>query len=84
MCLVFLSIFFKSYREYKLFERQEKELKEEVMLAQKRLKSDERYLNLIKNDPQFVEWVARRRYGFVRDSDIVFKFEQPSKKIIHP
>jgi len=81
MCLIFLSVFFKSHREYKLFKRQEEYLKEEVDLAQKRLRAEERYLNLIKNDPHFIEWVARRRFGFVRNDDIVFKFETSLKDI---
>lgn len=81
MCLIFLSVFFKSYREYKLFKRQEEYLNEELSLAQKGLRTQERYLNLIKNDPNFIEWVARRRFGFVRSDDIVFKFETSSKDI---
>lgn len=30
------------------------------------------YLRRIRNDPQFVEWLARTRYGFSRPGDVIY------------
>lgn len=47
--------------------------------ARARLVAQERHLDLLRRDPRAVEQVIRRKLGYLRDGEFVFRFEDPPR-----
>jgi cell division protein FtsB len=45
--------------------------------ARRRLAEQEKYLEALRRDPELVERVIRRKLGYVRSSEFVFRFDDP-------
>ena len=64
----------KAHRESKIFKQNEKNLEEALGRAQKERNMREEYLKRFREDPEFVEWVARQRIGYASSDEIIFRF----------
>ena len=53
----------------------EKQGRERLAVAQQRLAEQERTLERLRTDPEFVEMVIRRRLGYARGDERIFRFE---------
>ena len=49
---------------------------ERLVVAQSRLDDQQRMLVRLENDPGFVEMVIRRRLGYVKPNELIFRFEK--------
>lgn len=73
--LIFGTVWMQAYRELKAFKSKGVALAAELAQLRKHLESKEKYLRRLNEDPQYFEWVARRRLGYVYSDEIVFRFE---------
>lgn len=46
--------------------------------ARDRLAAQEKYLERLRRDPELVERVIRRKLGYVRGQEFVFRFDEPT------
>ena len=80
--LLFLSLaagsgifFLQTRREYKLLLKSEAESRQQLAEAQLKLREQEKILERLRNDPSFVEMVIRRRLGYAKPDEMIFRFE---------
>jgi len=80
--LLFLSIslasavfFFRTRREYLLLLKSEVESRQQLAEVQFKLQEQERILQRLRNDPAYVELVIRRRLGYAKPDEMIFRFE---------
>lgn len=70
------SIFFlQTRREYRQLVNAEVDSKRQLAEAQLKLREQERILERLRNDPAFVEMVIRRRLGYAKPDEMIFRFE---------
>jgi len=74
-----IAVLLRPYREYRVYQMKEQDYIEKVKTAEIRLENRKEYLELIQNDPDFLEHVVRERLGYVRDNEQVFRFETPKE-----
>jgi len=67
--------FLQSYQELTNLRAQEAESRRRLADAEERLKEQERYLAQLSNDPIFVENVIRKKLGYARPSEVIFRFQ---------
>lgn len=78
LCLVTAStvaLLLRPYREYQVYKMREQAYAERVEAARVELKQREEYLQLVLNDPEFLERVVRERLGYVRENEQIFRFD---------
>ena len=80
--LLFLSLaagagvfFLQTRREYNQLLLAEAESRRELAEAQQKLHEQERILERLRNDPAFVEMAIRRRLGYAKPDEMIFRFE---------
>ena len=49
---------------------------ERLIVAESRLREQQRILERLEKDPTFVETAIRRRLGYVKPDELIFRFEQ--------
>ncbi len=79
LCLVvvcFTVIILHTYREYQSFKNREQVFQERLLDARADLQARESYLRLFRNDPEFLERVVRRKLGYARPDEIIFRFDR--------
>jgi cell division protein FtsB len=70
------SIFFlQTRREYQLLLLSEAQSRRRLLEAQQKLREQERILERLRNDPAYVEMVIRRRLGYAKPDEMIFRFE---------
>ena len=67
--------FFRTYQEYAQFERLEAESRQRLAQAQQRLKEQERVLERLRTDPDYVAKVIRQQLRYAKPSELIFRFE---------
>lgn len=67
--------FLEMHRELTLLRAQETAHREKLAEAQARLKAQEKYLADLRSDPRVVEEVIRKKLGYVRQEEFIFRFE---------
>lgn len=65
----------QAHGEYSRLLRIEAASRQRLAAAEARLKEQERILDRLRNDPSYVEKVIRRRLGYVKSDEFVFRFE---------
>jgi cell division protein FtsB len=55
---------------------QEMESRQRLQLAQQELKEQERMLAQLRGDPQYVESMIRRKLGYAKQGETVFRFRE--------
>jgi cell division protein FtsB len=80
--LLFLSLaagagvfFLQTRREYNQLILAEAESRRQLTAAQEKLREQERILDRLRNDPSFVEMSIRRRLGYAKPDEMIFRFE---------
>jgi cell division protein DivIC len=81
--LLFLSLaagsgvfFWQTRQEYNQLLTAEARMKTRLAEAQHKLTEQERILERLRTDPAYVEMVIRRRLGYAKPEEKVFRFEQ--------
>ena len=49
---------------------------ERLLVAEARLQEQQKTLQRLENDPKFVETLVRRRLGYVKPDELIFRFEK--------
>jgi cell division protein DivIC len=80
--LLFLSLaagagvfFLQTRREYNQLLLAEAQSRRQLVEAQQKLHEQERILDRLRNDPAFVEMAIRRRLGYAKPNEMIFRFE---------
>lgn len=71
--------FLEMNRELTLLRAQEAALEKRLADARAKLDVQEKYLNQLRSDPKVVEQIIRRKLGYVRSQEFVFRFEEPNR-----
>lgn len=72
--------FLQVHRELTALRAQEAENRRRLAAAEARLKEQQEYLARLQQDPALVERVIRRKLGYARPEEFVFRFEEPARK----
>lgn len=75
-----ITFFVQMQRELKALRAQEAANQKRLNEAEAKLKEQETYLYRLKNDPSLVEQLIRRKLGYVRGEEFVFRFEDETAK----
>lgn len=67
--------FLELYRDLNLMRAQENHNRRKLAEAQAKLAEQQQYLDRLRNDPALIEEVIRRKLGYVRDQEFIFRFE---------
>lgn len=67
--------FLQTRREYKMLMTAEAQSRQRLDEVQEKLREQERILDRLRNDPAYVEMVIRRRLGYAKPDEMVFRFE---------
>jgi len=73
------SLWLRTYREFQTFQRKEARLEEELAQARQKFERKEAYLTKLLEDEAFLERVARRRLGYARPDELIFRFSEPDE-----
>ena len=81
--LLFLSVgagstvfFWQTRQEYNQLKSIEAATQRRLNEAQERLNDQECTLQRLRNDPAYVEMIIRRRLGYAKPDEFIFRFEQ--------
>lgn len=75
---VFLSVLLgQTYREYINIKSREQHYEKTLAETEAELKEKEETLHRLRHDPVFVERVIRKRLGYAKPGELVFRFEEP-------
>ena len=67
--------FWQTRQEYSRLLALEAQSKQRLSEAQERLREQEQVLTRLRNDPAYVEMVIRRRLGYAKPDETIFRFE---------
>ena len=67
--------FVRAWQDYQLLRAQETTMATRLAKAEAQLKDQERVLQRLRTDPAYVERVIRRKLGYARADEFVFRFE---------
>jgi cell division protein FtsB len=66
---------FRTYQEYTQLERLEAESRQRVVQARQKLEEQQRVLDRLQHDPDYVEKVIRQQLRYAKPSELIFRFE---------
>ena len=69
------ALFLDARAEYNQLKQAEASSQRHLAAAQARLAEQERILQRLRTDPDFVEKVIRQRLGYTKPGDYIFRFE---------
>lgn len=72
--------FLQMHRELTALRVQEAENRERLAAAETRLREQREYLERLQRDPALVERVIRRKLGYARPEEFVFRFEESTPR----
>ena len=75
MALAAGSWFLEAQAEYRQLKQTEASNRQLLADAKARLQEQERILQRLRTDPAFVEKVIRKRLGYARPGEVIFRFE---------
>ncbi|HEU5078347.1 MAG TPA: septum formation initiator family protein [Opitutaceae bacterium] len=67
--------FWQTRQEYDRLLAREASSKQRLAEAEQKLKEQEKILDRLRNDPNYVELVIRRRLGYSKPDEYIFRFE---------
>lgn len=67
--------FFRTYQEYTQLQRLEAASRQRLTQAEQRLKEQERVLERLRTDPEYVAKVIRQQLRYAKPSELIFRFE---------
>lgn len=71
--------FLEMNRELTQLRSHERAYQRQLAEARAKLEAQEKYLDQLRNDPKVVEQVIRKKLGYVRAQEVVFRFEEPNR-----
>lgn len=72
--------FLRTHREYRTHKQSESALRVELANLKSEQSANREYLDLILNDPVFLERVVRSKLGYARPSETIFHFDNGSRR----
>lgn len=66
--------FLELYRDLSLLRAQEANNRRKLVEAQAKLAEQQRYLERLRHDPALLEEVIRKKLGYVREGEFIFRF----------
>lgn len=67
--------FWQTRREYDRLLAIERKSKQRLTEAEQKLREQEKVLERLRSDPAYVEMVIRRRLGYAKPDEYIFRFE---------
>lgn len=67
--------FWQTRAEYNRLKDMEAASRSRLALAEERLRDQQRMLERLRSDPAYVEMVIRRRLGYAKPDEFIFRFE---------
>ncbi len=67
--------FWQTRAEYNQLKDMEAASRARLALAEERLRDQQRMLDRLRSDPAYVEMVIRRRMGYAKPDEFIFRFE---------
>lgn len=67
--------FFRTYQEYAQLQRLEAESRQRLAQAEQRLNEQERVLERLRTDPDYVARIIRQQLRYAKPSELIFRFE---------
>lgn len=71
--------FLELYRDLSLLRAQEANNRRKLVEAQAKLAEQQRYLERLRHDPALVEEVIRKKLGYVREGEFIFRFPEDKR-----
>ncbi len=68
--------FMQTYQELANLQTQESETRQKLQVAEQDLREQLRMLDQLRSDPQFVESMIRRKLGYAKQGETVFRFRE--------
>jgi cell division protein FtsB len=68
--------FFQTHQEYTQLQRVETDTRQRIAQAEQRMKEQERVLERLRSDPDFVKKIIRQQLRYAKPSELIFRFEQ--------
>jgi len=68
--------FVQTHQELDNLKAQQNEAQQRLTMAERELRDQERTLDQLRTDPQFVETMIRRKLGYARSGELVFRFRE--------
>ncbi|HEY0946650.1 MAG TPA: septum formation initiator family protein [Opitutaceae bacterium] len=69
------AFFWQTRREYLRLQQIEAASRERLAVAEERLRDQERTLARLRTDPAYIEMVIRRRLGYAKPDEQIYRFE---------
>lgn len=69
----------RRFQEFQQFREREVQLEERIAAQQAEFERQQEYHRRLLNDPAFLEAVVRDRLGYVRDEELLFRFEESDR-----
>jgi cell division protein FtsB len=69
------AFFFQTFQEYAQLQRMEAESRQRLAQAEQHLRDQERVLQRLRTDQDYVEKVIRQQLHYARPSELIFRFE---------
>jgi len=70
-------------QEYTRLRQVESDTRERLALQEQALRDSQRMLERLRTDPVYVDMIIRRRLGYAKPGELIFRFEQP-EDILRP
>lgn len=71
--------FLELYRDLSLLRAQEANNRRKLVEAQAKLDEQTRYLERLRHDPALLEEVIRKKLGYVREGEFIFRFPEDKR-----
>ena len=68
--------FVQTYQELNNLRTQAAETRQKLQVAEQELREQERMLSQLHSDPQYVESMIRRKLGYAKQGETVFRFRE--------
>ena len=68
--------FMQTYQELANMQTQETETRQKLQVAEQELREQQRMLAQLRSDPQYVESMIRRKLGYAKQGETVFRFRE--------
>lgn len=71
----FAIVLMQNWRQYESLKETEMRLQSRLSQVKQELRIKKQYYELLCNDPDFIERIARQKLGYAHPNEIIFRFE---------
>lgn len=72
----FGAVFMQTRREYQAFKERKKDYEQRLVQLRREVELKEEYLRLAVSDPAFLERIVRRKLGYARPGESIYRFPE--------